>query len=459
MAFRSYVIFAGMRTGSNLLEATLNAIKYVTCFGEAFNPYMMGWPDKTELKGITAEEREADPLRLLNAITTAPNLNGFRYFFDHDPRVFDAIMDDPTCAKVILTRNPLDSYVSTRLAWETNQWGLSETETPIPAAVRFDAAEFREALDHGAAFIGRTQRRLQTSGQAAFWLDYDDLRDEGVLTGLLHWLGRTDLTRVRPAQDQVPQNPREMAEKVANFDEMQAELARIDSFRIHNRPNFEIRRGRALPTYLTAEAGRGLVYQPIFGGPTGRIEAWLTNFGPVGEDFTQKTLRDWQRAHPGHRSFTVLTHPLHRAWAALRAVIDAPRQEQMRDALRQTHRVPLPDDSLDSLDPGQQRDLLAAFLDFLRRNLNGQTTLPTHRAWASQSAVLSGFADFAQPDLVLREDTLARDLGWLCEAAGINQPPAPPPPRPVPDFLDDPALRRAARRAYQRDYLAFGFEE
>ena len=56
--FRSFVIFAEMRTGSNLLEATLNAIKRVTCFGEAFNPYMMGWPEKDELKGITMAKRK-----------------------------------------------------------------------------------------------------------------------------------------------------------------------------------------------------------------------------------------------------------------------------------------------------------------------------------------------------------------------------------------------------------------
>ena len=59
--FHSFVIFAEMRTGSNLLEATLNAIRRVTCFGEAFNPYMLGWPGKDELQGITAEMREAEP--------------------------------------------------------------------------------------------------------------------------------------------------------------------------------------------------------------------------------------------------------------------------------------------------------------------------------------------------------------------------------------------------------------
>lgn len=46
-------------------------------------------------------------------------LGGFRYFHDHDPRVLDMILDDPGCAKIILTRNPLDSYVSWKIAQAT----------------------------------------------------------------------------------------------------------------------------------------------------------------------------------------------------------------------------------------------------------------------------------------------------------------------------------------------------
>lgn len=459
-AFRSFVILAGMRTGSNLLEATLNAIKRVTCFGEAFNPYMMGWPEKTELKGITREQREAEPLRLLEAIFSAPNLNGFRYFHDHDPRVFDAIMDDRRCAKIVLTRNPLDSYVSTRLAWATNQWKLNETETPIPAAVAFDPAEFRETLDANTAFLQAVQHRLQTGGQTAFWLNYDDLRDAAVLTGMMHWLGRTDLEEVRPASDQVPQNPREMASKVTNFDEMQAELARLDLFQMHRLPTFEPRRGPAVPGFLAGEAGRGLVFMPVQGGPTERIEAWLRAGGAVERGFNQNSLRQWKRAHPGHRSFTVLRHPLHRAHAAFRALLGG-RNAELRTLLREVHRVPLPADRADlpALAGAEGAATFAAFLDFLRRNLNGQTSVPTLPSWASQSEVVSGFARFAPPDMVLREGDLDRDLRILLEAAGLHDRPALPPAEPVSAFLDDKALHRAAKAAYLRDYVMFGFDE
>ena len=456
--FRSFVIFAEMRTGSNLLEATLNAIKRVTCFGEAFNPYMMGWPDKDELKGITMAERDADPHRLLAAIFDKPNhLPGFRYFHDHDPRVLDAIIENRACAKIILTRNPVDSFVSTALARATNQWKLNETETAVPASVHFDAEEFRQVTGAVEEFQLNLLHRLQVTGQSAFWLGYEDLRDAGVMTGLLHWLGRTDLELVRPASDQVPQNPRELAEKVTNFDEMQAELARLDPFMLRRIPNFEPRKGPAVPSFIGAEAGKGLIFMPVKGGPTEAITGWLRQMGPVAADFTQNSLRQWKRDHTGHRSFTVLRHPLLRAWTAFQALLTG-KNAELRQLMRDIYRVSLPEDAaLADLDDGRKAALFEEFLDFLRRNLNGQTTLPSYPGWASQSEVLAGFARFGAPDMVLRESDLARDLSWLAASAGIKGPADLPDPEPFPAFLNEQELRGAAKKAYLRDYVAFGF--
>ncbi len=456
--FKRFVVFAEMRTGSNLLEATLNAIKRVTCFGEAFNPYMMGWPDKDELKGITRDEREADPMRLLNAIWDKPNhLPGFRYFHDHDPRVFDAIMDDHACAKIILTRNPVDSFVSTVLARETNQWKLNETETPIPAAIRFDVDEFRQNISEIEEFQLRVLNRLQTTGQTGFWLGYEDLRDAEVMTGLLHWMGRTDLERVAPANDQVPQNPRELSDKVVNFDEMSDALAELDPFMLRRIPNFEPRRGPNVPTFHGCNAGRGLLFMPVRGGPTETVLSTLKAAGKLEGSFTQNSLRQWKRTRPGHRSFTVLRHPLLRAYAAFEALLDGGNTE-LRQLMREIHRVNLPDeDAIAAMPEDKRAACFAQFLDFLRRSLNAQTTLAVHPGWASQSEVLAGFARFASPDMVIHEDDLAEDLGWIAARAGISHLPEPQ-KRQFPAFLDDPALRKAARAAYLRDYIAFGFE-
>ncbi|TBN40488.1 hypothetical protein EYE42_08855 [Paracoccus subflavus] len=457
--FRSFVIFAEMRTGSNLLEATLNGVTGVTCHGEAFNPYMMGWPDKDELLGVTRAEREADPLPLLARLTGRPgHLPGFRYFHDHDPRVLEPIIRDRHCAKIILTRNPLDSYVSTRLARETNQWKLNETETAIPARITYEGAEFRAMLDAANAFRRRVAKALQASGQAAFHLDYEDLRDAEAMTGLLHWLGRTDLDRVEPARDQVPQNPQELAQKVANFDAMQADLRGMDPFGLHCPPVFEARRGPGVPGFAAADAGRGLLFMPVRGGPDKVVRDWLAGLGPIEGGFTQSTLRQWKRARPGHRSFTVLRHPLLRAWDAFDHLLRHGSSEQ-RDLLRRLHRVALPpEDGRANLSGDTRIAVFADFLAFLRRNLNGQTSLPTHPLWASQTEVLSGFARFALPDMLVREDRLAEDLVHLARTVGFSGAgPAALTPAPVPDALRDPVLAQAAQAAYLRDYVTFGF--
>ena len=61
--------------------------------------------------------------------------------------------------------------------------------------------------------------------------------------------------------------------------------------------------------------------------------------------------------------------------------------------------------------------------------------------------------------MVLRETSLSRDLGWLAEAAGLDDPPPAPSAEAMPDFLADPALQKAARAAYLRDYVQFGFPD
>ncbi len=455
----SFVIFAEMRTGSNLLEATLNKIKRVTCFGEAFNPYMLGWPDTDQIRGVTQAERDADPARLLDAITAREDhLSGFRYFHDHDPRVLDAIMANRRCAKIVLTRNPVDSYVSTELARATNQWKLNQTETPIPAAITYDGPAFRQTLSGIQDFQARILRGLQISGQTAFWLNYDDLRDAEVMTGLLHWLGRSDLERVEPASDQVPQNPREMSEKVTNIAEMQADLAAMDPFQLSRIPTFEPTRGPAVPSFIAADAGGGLLYLPVRGGPQDAVTGWLKSTGAKLErDFTQNSLRGWLREHPQHRSFTVLRHPLRRAWSAFAHLLGAAPAE-LRQQLRETQRVALPEDAaLFAMSPEDQARAFADFLAFLKRNLNGQTGLQVLPIWATQTEVLAGFSRFISPDMILREDSLPRDLSWLAESAALPAPAAPPAPEPMPDFLSEKSLQQAARAAYLRDYVQFGF--
>jgi hypothetical protein len=234
----------------------------------------------------------------------------------------------------------------------------------------------------------------------------------------------------------------------------------MDPFGLSRIPTFEPKRGPAVPSFLAAEAGTGLVFMPVRGGPTSAVSDWLAALGPLTGEFTQNSLRQWKRAHPGHRSFAVLRHPVRRAWAAFRALVEGENAE-LRQLMRDLHRVPLPEDAaLPGLSADQSQALFGDFLGFLKRNLSGQTTLSTHPGWASQTEVLAGFARFAVPDLLLREDRLTLEIGWLAASAGVDAAKAGlPATESFPDFLTDPAILKAAKAAYLRDYVGFGFDD
>ncbi|MCT2541056.1 nodulation protein NodH [Sedimentimonas flavescens] len=447
--FDSFVILAAMRTGSNLLEAALNALAGVTCHGEAFNPALIGYPKRDTLLGMSLAERDADPLVLWQRIGAEPGLNGCRYFPDHDPRVLGAMLDDPRCAKIVLNRNPLESYVSLKIARATGQWRLADARHRIAALATFDAAEYAAHLETLQQFQLRVLHALQTSGQTAFYLDYEDVPDLSVLNGLAQWLG-VDARLDTLSSKLVPQNPEPLEDKVSNPAAMEAALACLDHFNLARTPNFEPRRGPNVPGFMALRGG-GLLFMPIRPAPEAAIRAWLEQLGEVEDGFSQKTLRQWKRRHPGHRSFTVLRHPLLRAHQAFCTLLEAPGFEETRRVLTKSYKMKLDDHG----------PAFLAWLRWLKPHLGGQTKLPVQPLWASQSNMVQSISQIGAPDLLAREDRLAEDLTYLAGAAGLEIPAfTASDPDSGPVKLADiwqPEMEKAAREAYPRDFLQFGF--
>lgn len=457
--FDSFVMFAEMRTGSNFLEANLNALDGVTCHGEVFNPFFIGKKDQTELFDITLDQRERDPLSLIKRLQERTDgLAGFRYFHDHDPRVFDAVVDDPACAKIILTRNPAESYVSWKIAQATGQWKLTNPKNLKTARARFDALEFERHLEALQAFQIRLLHRLQVTGQTAYYIDYEDIQDVEVLNGLAAWLGVSG--RLSAVDDTLKkQNPEELADKVTNFDQMAESLARLDRFNLSRTPNFEPRRPAMIPSFMAARDAP-LLYMPMRGGPVAQVTGWLATFGGLERDFVQKTLRQWKRTYPGHRSFTVVRHPLARAHAVFCSQILGSQQQDFRNMLSRQHGLNLPKIGAGYADADAHKAGFTAFLRFVKKNLGGQTAVKVDAHWASQTAVLQGFAQFQGPDVVLREDRLSAGLAWLCAEVGTPAPALPAALEAEPIALTsiwDEELEIACRDAYGRDYVGFGY--
>jgi hypothetical protein len=454
--FHSFVVFAEMRTGSNLLEANLNALPGVRSHGEVFNRYILGKRDRTELFGITIEERDRDPRPLLRKLREeTEGLSGFRFFHDHDLRILDDVLPDTGCAKIILTRNPLESYVSWKIAQATDQWKLTNPKRLKTAKVHFDVPEFLKHLQDIQAFQLLLLNALQTTGQTAFYLDYDDLGSVEVMNGLAAFLGVE--ARLKGLDDTLKkQNPGPLEDKLENPEALAEAVAAVDVFNLGRTPSFEPRRAAGVPTVLASETG--LLFFPIRSGPESAIHDWLASFGDVAEGFEQKSLRQWKRRHPGHRSFTVLRHPLLRAHVAFRRKIVMGEAPDLRRILINGFLAELqpPGEPFASVEA--ERAAFLIFLNYCRLAVSGQTGARVAPSLASQTALVQGFASFQPLDHLLREDRLAEGLAALAAEAGI----APPPPTSDPAeaallSIWDETLETAAAEAYQRDYMGFGF--
>ncbi|MBJ3761605.1 nodulation protein NodH [Maribius pontilimi] len=468
--FDSFILLAEMRTGSNFLEENLNQIPGLRCWGEAFNPHFIGHAGKTEMAGVTMAEREADPAALLAAMRAQTDgLAGFRFFHDHDPRVLELALKDRKCAKIVLNRNPLESFVSLQIARQTNQWRLSDMKNAKHAAITFDADAFRTHLDEVRGFQLQLMHALQTSGQTAFHIGYEDVGDIDVLNGLARWLGIDGRIEALSEKTKV-QNPAPLSEKVINYDEMVAALGDIDHFALGRTPNFEPRRGPNIPTYLVA-AKAPLLFMPLKGGPTDAVAAWLAALDgadaeALGRGMTQKDLRKWKRTHPGHRSFTVLRHPVARAHAVFCRHILVPGPDcldDIREMLRTHYKLPIPAERIpEDWGADAHRAAFLAYLDFVKGNLGGQTSLRVAPAWATQATLVQGMGQFILPDRLLREDELPSALPALAELVGVEPPDYIPSeqgtPLPLGAILND-AVTQAVRDVYKRDYMMFGFED
>lgn len=468
-AFQSFVVFAEMRTGSNFLESNLNAFDGITCHGEAFNPHFMGYPNSDPILGVDLATRDKDPLKLLRAVQEDPGqLNGFRYFHDHDPRVFDAIIEDRTCAKIVLTRNPVESYVSWKIAQATGQWKLTDMKAHKPGQATFDGDEFAAHLDALQRFQIELLNRLQKSGQTAFYVAYEDLQSVDVMNGIAKYLGVNEALEGLDKKLK-KQNPSPISAKVKNYDAMLVELAKLDRFDLTRTPNFEPRRGPAVPTYVVA-AESALVYMPLKSGPVHQVLDWMAALDGVGRGklqtkLGQKELRQWKRAHPGFRTFTVLRHPVlraHDAFCRHILTVEKGSYRQLRATMIRRYKLPIPPDGPDAAyDLEAHRKAFTEFLRFLKGNLAGQTGIRIDAAWCTQAQAISGFGEVALPDRLVREEDLAEDLAHLAQAVGRDDAPALGPVAPDQPFtladIYDERIEKLASEAYQRDYVTFGF--
>lgn len=456
-----------MRTGSNLLEERVNMVPGLKSYGEVFNPAFVGHANQPTLFGFGTAEAASDPAGLIARLQSeCDGLPGFRLFPDHNAQALQLCLDNPRCAKIILTRNPVDSFVSLEIVRKTDQWRLNDLKNARKAKITFDPVAFTTYRAGLAAFYGQIEEHLQRSGQAAFRVRYSDLWSDDAVTGLARFLGQADVKELPPPKVR-KQNPEPLSEKVTNFPELVTHLGQQDPYQLFDEPSFEPARGPNVPAFI-AHRRHKLLFMPIQSGPTQGVKKWLSALPgsgdePLEDGLTQKGLRQWKRRNNGHLAFTVVRHPVARALEAYVAHFASDGDAHypvIREALINQYKIPLPEPApLTKLTAGQLREPFLAFLQFLRGNLAGQSSVRIDGAWASQTAILQAMASVAPPMHVFREPDLAGGLAYVAETLGLSAAPYREEAflgALLQDLYDDEVEARV-RAAYQRDYMMFGF--
>lgn len=463
--FDYFVLLAEMRTGSNVLEANLNMFQDLHCHGEAFNTYFIGDPEWPDLFGLTLQDRNRDPDALLAAVRGSDGLNGFRFFHDHEPRILDTILHDPRCAKIILTRNPLDSYVSYLIARETDQWWLGDVRDKIEKKVMFDPEEFESIVRRQQGFQSVVARALQVTGQSAFHIAYENVNDLEVLNGAMKWLGGAEELHETSSKF-LRQNPGGIEEKLLNPEAIEEGIARIDRLNIGRMPMYETQQDRKL---FPVRACRSLpvAFVQLYGRADTDMFGWMRQidgdqFDTLRFDFTPQTWRDWLSDHPRRVLFTVAQHPLRRAHDVYMLRVVTGELWHVRNLLRDVFNAPMPEpDALSEYDIDTHRQCFAAYLKFVASSHAGQMRASVEPFWASQSRLIEAITAQTPLDHILREARLEQDLPQLGQALGVDLPEFTV---PEPDHVDgllesiyDHDLEGLARIAYGIDYVRLGY--
>ncbi len=135
-----FVILAVPRTGSNLLCTLLNSHPQILCHHEVFNPQGVFTALDYRGHGLAVEslqQRDHDPLGFLDRVWQTGQTTtcvGFKWTRGQNQDVLKSVVEDTGVKKIVLRRrNRIKTYVSERIAQETQQWEVySRQELTMP---------------------------------------------------------------------------------------------------------------------------------------------------------------------------------------------------------------------------------------------------------------------------------------------------------------------------------------
>lgn len=227
-----------MRTGSNYLVSLLNQLSGIVCHGEAFNPAFVeiheDYRSKLGLERADHAARDVDIWNFYKAILQPPPtglLCGFKLFARHSPPVMKETLGNPNVLKILLTRDPLSTFISLCQAEASGVWMIRDVDTnrlttqrkKSDTPIEFNGPPFLRFAAKMEAFHRRVESAARSSQSRLLILDYTALNEQNTLVNLASFLG-TKVGSISEEKLLKKQNLSSVRNKVINLQEMIAFL-------------------------------------------------------------------------------------------------------------------------------------------------------------------------------------------------------------------------------------------
>ncbi len=232
-----FVILAVPRTGSNLLCTLLNSHPEILCHHEVFNPQgiFTALTHRQQAETISLIDRDRDPLRFLQNIwQTGVGFScvGFKWTLGQADVVLDHVTRDQAVQKIVLRRrNRVKTFVSELVARQTQQWEVySRKDLILPRPrVEVNPHELMSHVDRVQRFYQDLNEKLEQTRQPFVEIEYEHLARDAQHLRILRFLGVTDPHYPLSPQS-VKQNPSDLRQLIANFDQVAAALRETDLY-------------------------------------------------------------------------------------------------------------------------------------------------------------------------------------------------------------------------------------
>jgi hypothetical protein len=228
----AFLLVGMMRSGSNFLERQLNLLPDVRCHGELFNQVFVGFSHEASGRpaGYAREDiaaRNADEDGFIAKVDQACDrrIVGLRLFLDHSPHMTARLLHDPNVAKVVLSRNLLEAYISLETARETGVWLTTESAKAPPRPVKVEVNKLVTFALRQSLYYNDVQTVLHETGQRYLQVDYNEIKDLGRLNEIARFIGSEH--QFKAVSEPIrKQNPGSLDERILDFPKLLEELKR-----------------------------------------------------------------------------------------------------------------------------------------------------------------------------------------------------------------------------------------